>query len=36
MFNGIRHPAICAFEPENNEVTVLREFNYADFRDRMC
>jgi len=34
-FNGIRHPAICAFEPNTGELRVVRSFDYEDFRDRL-
>ncbi|MFZ3208292.1 MAG: carboxynorspermidine decarboxylase [Geobacteraceae bacterium] len=34
-FNGIRHPAICAFEPKSGELRVVRSFGYKDFRDRL-
>jgi carboxynorspermidine decarboxylase len=34
-FNGIRHPAICAFEPKTGELRVVRSFGYEDFRGRL-
>ncbi|MBI5655595.1 MAG: carboxynorspermidine decarboxylase [Geobacter sp.] len=34
-FNGIRHPAICTFEPETGELRVVRTFGYEDFRSRL-
>ena len=34
MFNGISHPAIALLHPDN-ELEVLREFTYEDYRDRM-
>ncbi|HEY6006912.1 MAG TPA: carboxynorspermidine decarboxylase [Geobacteraceae bacterium] len=34
-FNGIQHPAICTFEPENGELRVVRSFGYEDFRSRL-
>jgi carboxynorspermidine decarboxylase len=34
-FNGIRHPAICSFEPNTGELRVVRSFGYEDFRDRL-
>jgi carboxynorspermidine decarboxylase len=34
-FNGIRHPAICTFEPESGELTVVRRFGYEDFKGRL-
>ncbi len=33
-FNGVKHPPI-ALQHENGEVEILREFGYADFRDRL-
>jgi carboxynorspermidine decarboxylase len=35
MFNGIRHPSICTFEPETGELKVVRSFGYEDFRSRL-
>ena len=34
-FNGIQHPAICTYEPETGELTVMRRFGYGDFRSRL-
>ncbi len=34
-FNGVKHPAI-AFQHEDGELQVLREFDYEDFRDRLA
>jgi len=34
-FNGIRHPAICTYEPETGELKVVRTFGYEDFRSRL-
>lgn len=34
MFNGIQHPSIW-FQPSEGEPRLLREFTYADYRDRM-
>jgi carboxynorspermidine decarboxylase len=34
-FNGIQLPAICTYEPDTGEVTVLRRFDYEDFRGRL-
>ncbi|MEX1049006.1 MAG: carboxynorspermidine decarboxylase [Akkermansiaceae bacterium] len=33
-FNGVKHPAI-ALQHESGELEILREFDYADFRDRL-
>jgi carboxynorspermidine decarboxylase len=35
MFNGIRHPSLCTFEPETGELKVVRSFGYEDFRTRL-
>ena len=35
MFNGVKHPALCTWEPETGTLEVVRRFGYADFRDRM-
>jgi len=34
MFNGISHPSIW-FQPSEGDPVLLREFTYADYRDRM-
>ena len=34
MFNGISHPAIALLHTDN-ELEVLREYTYEDYRDRM-
>jgi len=34
-FNGIRHPDICTFEPDSEELKVVRRFGYEDFRSRL-
>lgn len=35
MFNGVQHPAITTFDPLTQELKVIREFGYEDFRDRL-
>jgi carboxynorspermidine decarboxylase len=35
MFNGVKHPALCSWDPETKRLEILREFGYADFRDRL-
>lgn len=35
MFNGISHPSIALLDTDNN-LHVLRQFTYGDYRDRMC
>jgi len=34
-FNGIQHPHICTFEPQTEELKVLRSFGYEDFKQRL-
>lgn len=34
MFNGIQHPSIW-LQPKEGDPVLLREFSYADYRDRM-
>jgi carboxynorspermidine decarboxylase len=34
-FNGVKHPPI-ALQHEDGRLEVVREFGYADFRDRLC
>lgn len=34
-FNGIQHPAICTWEPETQELKIVREFNYSDFKHKL-
>ncbi len=34
-FNGVKHPAIT-LQHENGDLEILREFGYADFRDRLA
>ncbi|HWB05801.1 MAG TPA: carboxynorspermidine decarboxylase [Verrucomicrobiales bacterium] len=35
MFNGVKHPALCTWDPEAGELKVVRRFDYTDFRDRL-
>lgn len=35
MFNGVQHPSITLYDPEANELEVVREFTYADFKARL-
>jgi carboxynorspermidine decarboxylase len=34
MFNGVNHPAIAIWR-ENGELEIIREFGYADFKNRL-
>ena len=35
MFNGVKHPAICLWDPDKDELRTVRTFRYEDFRDRL-
>ena len=35
MFNGVQHPAIAWWDPASEELAVVREFGYADFKSRL-
>jgi carboxynorspermidine decarboxylase len=35
MFNGVKHPALCLWDPESDELRTVRQFHYEDFRDRL-
>jgi len=34
-FNGVRHPSIVTYEPQNSQVQVVREFGYDDYKRRL-
>ena len=34
-FNGIQHPHICTFEPETEELKIIRSFGYEDFKAKL-
>ena len=34
-FNGIRLPSICTWDPETEELKVVRIFGYEDFKNRL-
>jgi len=34
-FNGIQLPSIALYKPEKNELTIIREFGYQDYRNRL-
>lgn len=34
-FNGIQHPHLCTWEPETDELHVVRSFGYQDFKNRL-
>lgn len=34
-FNGIKHPSIATWDPDQQELKVVREFNYTDYRNRL-
>ncbi len=35
MFNGVKHPAFCLWDPESGALRTVRAFGYEDFRSRM-
>ena len=35
FFNGVPHPAIAIWRPDRDEVQVVREFGYADYRNKL-
>ena len=35
MFNGVRLPSIVLFEPESDELRVVRQFGYEDYKSRL-
>ena len=34
-FNGIRLPSIAVYDPDAEEVRIIREFGYEDYRNRL-
>ncbi len=34
-FNGIQHPHICTYEPDVEQLRVVRSFGYEDFKQRL-
>ncbi|EDY83446.1 carboxynorspermidine decarboxylase [Verrucomicrobiia bacterium DG1235] len=34
-FNGIKHPAIATWNPDTKDLTIVREFGYEDYRNRL-
>ena len=34
-FNGVRLPSIAIWDSETDQLDVIREFTYAEFRDRL-
>jgi carboxynorspermidine decarboxylase len=34
-FNGVPHPSIATFDPQSDELKVVRQFGYEDFRNRL-
>ncbi|MBP7949593.1 MAG: carboxynorspermidine decarboxylase [Verrucomicrobiales bacterium] len=35
FFNGVKHPALCTWDPDTRELNVVRRFRYEDYRDRL-
>ncbi len=34
-FNGVRHPSIATFDPETDELRLVRRFGYEDYKNRL-
>ena len=34
-FNGVQLPSIILYRPENDELTLVRQFGYEDFKNRL-
>ena len=34
-FDGIRLPSIATYDPETNELIMIREFGYSDYKNRL-
>ncbi|MBW2506510.1 MAG: carboxynorspermidine decarboxylase, partial [Deltaproteobacteria bacterium] len=34
-FNGVQLPAIATYEPDKDQVTVIKQFGYDDYRSRL-
>lgn len=34
-FNGVPHPSIATYDPQSDEMKVVRQFGYEDFRNRL-
>ncbi len=34
-FNGIKHPSIATWNPESQDLKIVREFEYEDYRNRL-
>ena len=35
MFNGVKHPSLCTWDPAHEKLTVVRKFHYEDYRDKL-
>lgn len=35
MFNGVSHPSIAIFDPQNGGLKVVRSYDYSDYKSRM-
>lgn len=35
FFNGVKHPVIATYSTEKNQVRIIREFHYTDFKTRL-
>ena len=35
FFNGIKHPSIVTYNPAKDEISIVREFSYEDYRNKL-
>jgi carboxynorspermidine decarboxylase len=35
MFNGVKHPSLCTWDPVHEKLSVVRKFHYEDYRDKL-
>lgn len=35
MFNGVKHPAIATWDPDQQNLTIVRKFGYEDYKNRL-
>ena len=35
MFNGVKHPAIAAWDADSGNVRIVRRFTYEDYKSRL-
>ncbi len=35
MFNGVKHPSIATWDPDQQNLTIVRKFGYEDYKNRL-